>query len=369
MNIPELLDEIDNALTHGTAERRAAILNSITDIFIAGAPRYSDYQIEIFDDIYVRLAAKIERSARAALARRLSILPRAPVRFSRQLAADDDIDVAGPILQNSEHLDTAALVATASTKTQQHLLAISRRSWLEEAVTDVLVERGDQPVVLSTANNPAARFSDAGYNTLVRRSEGDDELAASVGLRPDIPRQHLMRLLVQASRAVRVKLEAANPEMSTTIGEAIAEITGKILDQTGGRGRDYGPARAYVEHLRAAGELGDNEIATFAKANKVEETTAALAMLCELSTEAVERALAEDLPEAVLVMAKGCGLSWPAVKAILRMRAGQRGISPSEIEQCQEIYARLTPSTARQVIEFQTRRAQAQGGRFTRGIA
>ena len=148
------------------------------------------------------------------LAHRLSTLPRAPAKLSRKLATDDDIEVAGPILQKSDRLDTATLVETASTKTQQHLLAISRRSSLDERITDVLVERGDKPVVLSTANNPGARFSDAGFNTLVTRSKGDDELAASVGLRRDIPRQHLMRLLVQASHAVRTKLETANPAIA-----------------------------------------------------------------------------------------------------------------------------------------------------------
>lgn len=127
MNIPLLLDELKNAVTHGTAERRAAILHSITDISISGSPRYSDSQIELFDDIFVQLAENIEQSVRAVLADRLSRLPRAPVKLSRQLAAYNEIDVAGPILQNSVRLDTATLVKTASTKTQQHLLAISRR--------------------------------------------------------------------------------------------------------------------------------------------------------------------------------------------------------------------------------------------------
>lgn len=369
MNIPVLLEELNDAVSHGTAERRAAILHSITDIFISGSTRYSDNQVELFDDIFVQLAENIEQSARAVLAHRLSTLPRAPTKLSRKLAADDDIEVAGPILQRSERLDTATLLETANTKTQQHLLAISRRSSLDEAVTDVLVERGDKPVVLSTANNPGARFSDAGYTTLVTRSAGDDELAASVGLRSDIPRQHLMRLMVQASHAVRTKLETANPAMATTIGQAVAEATSNILSRADGRARNYAAARSHVQFLRAAGQLGDHEVLDFATSNKVEETTAALATLAGLPIDQVERALAEELPEAVLVMTKGCGLSWPTVKAILRLRAGPRGISPGEMEQCQETYSRLTLATARKVIAAQTNRAQEQGGRFSRQIA
>jgi uncharacterized protein (DUF2336 family) len=68
-------------------------------------------------------------------------------------------------------------------------LAISQRARLSEEVTDVLVERGNQKVVISTAANAGARFSDFGCSTLVTRSESDSELALLVWVRPEIPRE------------------------------------------------------------------------------------------------------------------------------------------------------------------------------------
>jgi uncharacterized protein (DUF2336 family) len=371
MNFPalieELNEELNSAVMHGTAERRAEILHRITDVFVAGSANYSDNQIELFDDVFVRLAETIELSARAVLANRLAKISRAPSMISRSLASDDAIDVAGPMLEQSQRLDNNTLVAAARTKSQQHLLAISRRNSLSETITDVLVERGDKPVVLSTANNPTARFSDTGYMTLVQRSEGDDELTTCVGLRRDIPRHHLLRLLVRASHAVRVKLEAANPAMSNTIEEAVAEAASIILDQSDAGARGYDAARAHVESLRAAGELDENDVAVFAKANQIEETMVSLAVLCDLPIQSVERAMNQDRPETVLIMVKAAGMSWPTAKAILRMRAGARGISPGEIEQCQEIFSNLKPATARQVIELHSKRSK--GTRFGRRVA
>ena len=83
---------------------------------------------------------------------------------------------------------------------------------LAETVTDVLVERGDRDVALSVVQNAGAKFSETGYVRLVKRSEGDDELAQSVGSRPEIPRQHFLKLLTTASKAVRIALEAAHPQ-------------------------------------------------------------------------------------------------------------------------------------------------------------
>ena len=366
-NLSALIDELDDAIASGTAERRAEILHSITDVFVAGSAGYSDIQIELFDDVFVRIAASIELTARAVLANRLAKEPRAPSSISRMLASDDEIDVAGPVLEQSQRLDNETLVAAARTKSQRHLLAISRRSTLDEAVTDVLVERGDKPVVLSTAANPAARFSDSGYQTLVKRSVGDDELATRVGLRRDIPRQHLLRLLVRASHAVQLKLEAANPSMANTIQDAVADAATMILENAGDVSRDYAAARTHIEQLHAAGQLGESDVAGFAKANQFAETAAALAVLCGLSIEAVDRAMVQDRPETVLVMAKAIGLAWPTAKAILRMRAGARGISPGELEQCQATFARLKPAIASQVIEFQSKRSR--GTRFSRPAA
>src|SRR5262249_56900732 len=116
-------------------------------------------------------------SARAALAERLAAVPNAPPTAVRTLAFDDAIDVAGPVLKGSERLDNVTLVENASSKSQQHLLAISQRKSLSETVTDVLVERGNREVALSTARNAGAKFSEAGYVRLIKRSEGDDELA------------------------------------------------------------------------------------------------------------------------------------------------------------------------------------------------
>ena len=161
-----------------------------------------------------------------------------------------------------------------------------------------------------------------------KRSVGDDDIATCVGLRPDIPRQHLLRLLVRASHDVQRKLEAANPSLANTIQDAVAEAATAILEQTDAASRDYAASRARIEALHAASQLGENDVAAFAAANKFEETTAALSILCHLPIEAVDRAMVQDRPETVLLIVKAIGMSWPTVKSILRMRAGLRGISP-----------------------------------------
>ncbi len=352
-----LLEELNSVVAAGTIERRAELLERLSDLFVFGATDYSDDQIALFDDVFTRLVATIEMSARALLARRLAEIPLAPPVVSRILAFDDAIDVAAPMLQHSQRLDSGTLAENARTKSQRHLLAISKRTHIEEIVTDVLVERGNRPVALSTAENPGARFSENGYGTLVRRSEGDDELACCVGLRRDLPRHHLLRLLTKASETVRSKLEAADPLSSVKIRAAIAEAVNRVQAKTTAMSRDYVAARVEVATLRAADRLNDAAVAAFAQAGKFEQTTVALAVLCDLPVEQVELAMAGDRPETVLILAKAVGISWPTVKTILVMRNEGRGLSAQELDHCLGTFSRLKSTTARQILEFQRKRA------------
>ena len=220
-----LLDELQTTLAHGTVARRVETLRRVTDLFINGAVDYSDEQIALFDDVFQCLMQHIETSAKALLANRLAPIDTAPPLTIRALAFDDLIEVAAPVLSQSERLDDDALIETARNKSQAHLMAISTRRVLSGAVTDVLVLRGNDEVVQSTVNNPGAEFSERGFTRLVNRAEGDDNLATCLGLRPTIPRHLYLKLLAKASATVRARLEAANPQQAGDVPTAVREAT------------------------------------------------------------------------------------------------------------------------------------------------
>jgi uncharacterized protein (DUF2336 family) len=92
------LQEIDSTIAQSTRDRRAAMLRHLTDFYVVGSDQYSDEEIAIIDDVFVRLVGIIEESSRAMLAIRLGPLSKAPPKILRILASDDAIDVASPIL-------------------------------------------------------------------------------------------------------------------------------------------------------------------------------------------------------------------------------------------------------------------------------
>ncbi len=353
-----LLDELETTLASGTSSRGIEILTSVTDLFINGAQRFSEDQIGVFDDVMARLMVRIEAKARAKLAQRLASIANAPSNVIHLLASDDDIEVARPVLTRSERLGEHTLVATANSKSQQHLYAITQRDALSEAVTDILVERGDRDVVHAVVKNRGARFSDAGFRVLVTRSNGDDALASEVGMRSDIPRPHFLMLLEKASSAVRARLAAENPQASTTIDGVMAEVVGGIRDEIRNASPAFAAAEAEVARQNRIRRIGEAEIYQYARDRKFEETAIALALLCDTPIDVVERALLDPGAEIVLILAKVAGLSSTTTKAVLLLRAADRGMSTEDLEQALMSFNRLQPETAKRVLGFFRTRAK-----------
>jgi len=353
-----LFDELECALSAGTNAERMAMLSRITDLFIAGANRYSAGQINLFDQLIARLVAVIESEARIKLANRLAPLANAPEGVIRMLAFDDNIKVARPVLCRSSRLLDADLVINASSKSQQHLFAISERSSLSEVVTDVLVARGNDRVVHSLARNSGARFSFAGLHMLVRRSSDDDALAMQVGMRSDLPRRHMLRLLDRASAAVRDRLLTENPGSCEAVQSAVKEVHGNIRSDLHQSSINYAAARAKIVPLHAAGQLDEAAIAAFAQEQRFEETAVGLSLLCKVEIYVVERALLSPGLEILLILVKLAGFSWATAQAILQLKAADRETSPQELETALKNFKRLNTATARRVLGFYNTRAR-----------
>ena len=348
--VKSFLRDLDEAVSRGTPESRARALWHTTDLMVAG--RYSDDEIWTFGEVIGRLADEIEVTARAQLAKRLSRFEDVPVNILHKLAFDDSIEVAGPILQDSNRLEPYALVANVCTKSQSHLLAISKRETLEESVTDVLVTRGDQEVVKSVAANNGAQFSEFGFLHMVQRAEGDNILAEHLGLRKDIPRHVFQQLIAKASDDVKQRLRNERPEMGEQIQTTVSDVAGVLQSKFGPVSRSYFVAKRVVATQHREGNLNENSISVYARTHKLEEVTIGLSLLCALPADVIERALMDKNRETLLILAKALNFSWATTMALLFLGAKDHRITAKELHDLEREFGRLNIETSRSVLEF-----------------
>jgi uncharacterized protein (DUF2336 family) len=355
--IYSLLSEIQNSDLSKSTKRQVKALVRITDLFAAGSGNYSGKQIELFDEVFKTLTAVIEIKARVKLAGHVAICSDAPAALVRVLAFDDEITVAGPVLSQSSVLSDADIVFGARHKSQDHLYAIAQRQTLSEAITDILIDRGECNVVRAVAKNAGARISDRGFSDLVLRAGDDSELALHVGLRRDIPRHHFVRLLEIVSAEVSSRIIEGNPHFSELARDAVTEVIDEINCEVRNTSSDHAKARKKVRRLKYWKELGEAKVHTAARAEDFEQAVLALSVLARCPIEVAERAVLNENPGAVQIVGKVAGCTWATVKALLLMKAADRNMTKMDLDRAQQNYEQLEVRTAKRVLEFyETRR-------------
>jgi uncharacterized protein (DUF2336 family) len=356
---PSLIPGLDEIVKQGDPKRLADATKRIADLFLSGAAKYRPDHIDLFDGILLGLVPHTEMAARAELAERLSLLINAPRGLVGQLAREDEVAIAGPLLRRSPVIDEQALIEIARLKGQGHLLAMSERPKLSSDLTDVIVRRGDRDVVRRAAGNAGAAFSQTGYSTLIKRASHDGVLTLAVGQRADLSAPLLKELIDGSIDIVRRRLlDVVKPERQAEIKAAIGELSGvrKVVESR----RNFAPAQRTILALHSAGELNESALLGFAKSFKYEESVAALSAMSSVKIATLDELISGDRHDPILIVGKTIGLEWATVRALILLRLGPNRIAaPADIENARVNFKRLMPSTAERVVDFWKSRPSA----------
>jgi uncharacterized protein (DUF2336 family) len=321
------------------------VLKQVTSLFLSNAGRLKESQIGAFDGLLVPLIERMDAVTLAPLSEALSTTDLAPGETIRRLAFHNDALVAAPVLRNSNRLSEKDLVEIAKTRGQQHLLAISGRKCLNEALTDALLRLGDTNVSNALAKNAGAKFSECGYATLVGRAERDESLTERIGLRLDLPANLLREILARATDLVLARfLTAPRPlAQGRTQGSGNTPLPRKI---------DYTQAQSEVLALNRTGKLNDSTVNRFAVRGEYTSVVAALSLKTDVKIEAIEPLIESDRLYGLIVACKASRLNWSTTTMIIRNRPGCPPATEREFEQAQAVFEGLLLSLAQWTIRF-----------------
>jgi len=350
-----LISDLENAVATRSVET-GAILRRVTDLFLLHAGHYSADQLDLYDGILKVLIAAVEVSARAELAQRLAPVDGAPANTIRALALDGAIEVAEPVLVQSNALDDDTLTHCITINGQEHLLAIATRNMLSEIVSDQLVTKGNIEVLRTLASNPGAAISDLGFRILLKKSTDDDWLSERVARRIDIPEHHLRDLISKASEVVRQRLMADIPELSEIIKDILPNNAPATGSETSSSSKDYRTAELVVKSK----PLTEAIVNEFAKAKKLEEIIVSISRLSGLSATEIERLFMGSWSSPVAVILKAIGFRLATVDAIYRSRLSSDGVIHNDLPQVKAEFIALRRPTAERIMRFYCARKAAK---------
>jgi hypothetical protein len=144
-------------------------------------------------------------------------------------------------------------------------------------------------------------------------------------------------------------LAQAKPETQAEIRRVLAKVSDEVAAKA--QPRNYADALVTVRALHKERKLTEADIAEYAKSGRYEETIAALATLCSVPVDVVDRLMSGERADPVLILARAAGFSWPTVREVINARPGHRATNQI-LDAAHENFERLTAATAQRVVRF-----------------
>ena len=364
--------ELTRIAAERSPEKRLELLHKVTDLYFEGFGKHSASESFLFNDIMEKIVEVFSSDLKRQVSASLAVLPDFPTRIVKNFAADQDIEIARPVLRNAISLTEDDLVHLAERGSQAHLTAIASRSVVPEKVTDVLIDRGDRGVVHTVTANHGARFSDQGMDRLLDKAHEDVDLRELLVERPDLSPQSVDKLLPLVSESLLMKLAERGYEVKGRIPpDMIQALRQRFTAALRVRKEDIRQVSAVIEAIRAGHATLDESTRKMAESGRLLDVATILASFTRLEQDHVFNLIYRGQLQTILILSRALELSWPTVDAILAVRAAKQRTPYTSDAAVRRDYEAVDLAIAQRAIRFLRVRqvATAQAGQQVRAGA
>lgn len=169
---------------------------------------FQDREAWVAEQIFRVLMKDTEVKVRQALSEQLKEADNAPHDVVVELA-QDELSVAGPMLECSKVLSDADLVKIIDSfgEETERLQSISKRGAVNGRVSDALIDTGQSAVVKTLLDNDGATISEQGYGNIMQSHAEDDAVIGAIVERGNLPGDVVEKLVHHVSQEVAASLK------------------------------------------------------------------------------------------------------------------------------------------------------------------
>ncbi|WP_417684603.1 DUF2336 domain-containing protein [Roseibium sp.] len=335
----------------GSSDKRRELLGHVSALFISDADRYSDEEMTLFSGVLSRLLEDADTTEKKRLSARLAHVKETPHDLALQLA-NEEADVAKFMLRHSTVLTDDDLIKLARAKGQDHLLAISQREHLESRLTDILLERGEQPVRRSVAANPGAQLSDWGVRLLMKLAQKDQPIHDSMVDRNDIQPEHYERLIAMLPKEQGDKLRNLHARQKALVESILREageaVAGSMLE----RRRSRIDAKVALKDIKSGNKTLNEVFLAFSLSRNLFDLAFILAQVSLIEQKYVVNVMMRYDIDGIAILCKSLGIGASEFNMFCKARGAHLKLSTGAIENWRQEYSRLSEEDAQRAVRF-----------------
>ncbi|HBI18624.1 MULTISPECIES: DUF2336 domain-containing protein [unclassified Brevundimonas] len=342
-----------------SSDKRRLLLRELTSHFF-GAPEHSPSETALYGAVLAKLSAEMEQAVRVELAARFAPAANAPHSLIRRLA-DDELEVSEPVLRASAVLTEDDLMQVVRRRSQGHLRAVSGRAVVSEAVSDIIVERGDDDTLGALLRNDGARLSRAASETAVERAKANPALHAATIERQSLPVDLLNEMYFVVEARLRHQILEQNARMDPELLEAaLAAGRTRVATDDGALPADYAENLAYVNELHAAGQLTPQVLIRFLRSNGRTPFLIALSKLADIDFHTARGIVERKDLDALSVVCKAADMDRAVYLTYAVAVLGSEDNPMGKAAAYGRMYGELTRDAALRTLRFWRMRRTAQ---------
>ena len=342
-----------------SSERRRELLRGVTDLFFSSEEVRGE-EMELFDDVLSQLAGEMEEAVRLELSHRMAQSSAPPRGLLRDLARDTSIEVARPVLENSRALTDDDLLSVARTRGQDHLRAISQRPTVSEAVSEAIVERGDDATLGVLLANEGAAMSREVQEMVVDRAVENPALHEAVVTRKSLPVDLLNEMYFVVEARLRGEILARNEAVDPAeLDAALAAGRKQLAFRDGALPSDYAEAEKQIRVLRLRGAITPQVLAGFLRARETTKFLVALSELADIDFHTARRILERRELDALSIVCKAAGFERSLYLTFAVLILDRDANAMGRAREYGELYENLPREAAQRTIRFWRMRRKA----------
>ena len=244
-------EDVARLLTERSAEARIVTATTLAGQLDRG--ELSEAERRLAEDIFRLMARDAEVSVRRALSTHLKESPALPHDVAVTLAHDLEA-VALPVLQFSQVLTDSDLLEIVRSQGAAKQVAVASRSAVSEAVSEALVDTGDQKVVGTLVANQGAEISEQALQRVIDDFGKESAIQGSLVQRARLPVTVAERLLTVVSANLREHLVTRHL-LADRIADDVMMQSRELATITLSAGADSEGVEGLVRHLHVNGRL------------------------------------------------------------------------------------------------------------------
>jgi uncharacterized protein (DUF2336 family) len=343
-----------------SSDKRRELLRNVTDMFLADPAGLTAVNCAAFDEIVKAVVSDLTSEVRSELSLTLSESQLPLGRTARQLAMDD-IVIARPMIERSTALTEADLLDVVATKSQEHMMAMTKRPILGEKVSGALVERGEDRVVASLLSNNGARIDRVTYEKVAERAQNSTILHAPFVRRQGVPLDLLNDVYAKVAVGLRQEIlqryENVSPEELET---ALARSSNRLSKAYGALPEDFEHAERQLKKMQQDQQVNAASLVRLMREGQNSRTLflLAFAALTDSDYGGVNRMFETRDIDALALLCRAAGFDRALfVTLTLAMAGGDRGLSKAD--EFLALYEKVPVLSAQRAVRFWKVRAKA----------